>query len=612
VGSDLYRVTALSKKATSVSLEVEVVHPDAMYLPEDPSFALMLLHEATGVGDPLAGEVSFNDTLDEGWMKQYAKGFIRAVKVSGVKNAPPKAAVRDGEHAYWKKRDWMHGRFDITVSDPQWIAHIEKGKGWDSRAFSLIADYDDCEPIEFGASTNAASDDDPIVWVPREVYVDHDQIDDSVPALLPMPAYAASAYAPKDKLLEAQANAVALRDWIGKPALVTNSWSTEMGVVVGVVADARVRLVTYSAGSRGSCTQDIVWIAEPVLKAGRRGTRLDQKKILDECPITTAAGSKSGTSLELAIRIPPGTTHPVSIASETDVLDVLVKQLFGSFRSWDRPAALSNALDADLAAHDMEGAHRVEEILPWVATKYITSWSLDMPERPAVTLGSSAETREILEAPWPTATLRATVSDARWLDHFDVAKPVVLRTYPMAKPSAPPPPSVAPVYPRPDARIVLVTDAKVWIGERFGSSWKLRTGARMRDKRDEKTYKLDSPEKAQAALEKAAAAQRKAKFHDAPSNDDASAILWRRLGLEIDDSSGRCIVTKATEKSSALGAGDLTFFRPKDLIERLDETHCFTIEELAAALDGRGKGATFYLHVQRPAARIGTGVLFRL
>lgn len=81
MGSDLYNVEAISKRARQVTLRVQCIHPDVVYSANsDAGFALMLLYEAVPYNGeaPLTSEVSFDDTLSEAWMREYARGFVRA------------------------------------------------------------------------------------------------------------------------------------------------------------------------------------------------------------------------------------------------------------------------------------------------------------------------------------------------------------------------------------------------------------------------------------------------------------------------------------------------------------------------------------------------------
>ena len=82
MGSDLYRVKVAAKQDRTVTLRVEVVHPDSNYISDNESFALMLLLEGTSgtQGAPLSQEMSFQDSLDRGWVELYTLGFIEKVE----------------------------------------------------------------------------------------------------------------------------------------------------------------------------------------------------------------------------------------------------------------------------------------------------------------------------------------------------------------------------------------------------------------------------------------------------------------------------------------------------------------------------------------------------
>jgi|GEM_PF-3290861 len=575
MGSDLYRVTTLAKSDRAISLAIVVVHPDAIYIPADPSFALMVLHEAAEQGDALAGEVSFDDTLDTTWVKHYAKGFIRTVKVSGI----------------IKKRTSMRGRMDITVSDPAWIAHIKKGDGWDSRAFALIGSYDDHALITPG-SKGVATDEDGFVWVPRECFMDFTNVSDDMPALLEMPAYAPSAYAATERV-EKPSRKV-LQSWLGRAAIVDGTH----GSVSGVTRDS-VTLARFDQGSRGFSTEQASWIARPQLTSGRRGTKLAYERVLAQAAITATIGKKSGTSLELALRMPPD-QRKVPIASETDVLHLLARATIEDDQF--RPSPLAKALEADLEAHELEGTHRLEEIYPFIAKAYVASVEIDRPKR----VKASKDMHALLAGPWPTATVRIVVTDKKWIAHWDSEQTVVVPEHPFPKPKAAPKRAPAPVHDVADARVVLHGDGKVWIAERTGASWTARWGKTTRKDRQTKTYQLASPEKAQAQLDKTAATKIREGYKRAPS--DAAEIVWKRLGLAFDDASGVCIVTKAAPTATKLEIIDTIWYKPKDHVEAINNVHVSTVEEIAYVLGSAKKGAPTFLDSFRPASRTSTKV----
>ena len=124
MGSDSYYVEVRSREGARVVLDVRVVHPDAFQLPDDPSFALMLLREGAKDTDSLGLDVSVDDTMDSGWLRRWARGFIRSVEVK-VRNEPPPEAEADHHHPYWENSDgWMAGRYEIEATHVDWVGHL--------------------------------------------------------------------------------------------------------------------------------------------------------------------------------------------------------------------------------------------------------------------------------------------------------------------------------------------------------------------------------------------------------------------------------------------------------------------------------------------------------
>ncbi|MCY1013679.1 hypothetical protein OV079_50760 [Nannocystis pusilla] len=159
MGSDLYRVKVVSKKAATAVFDVKVIHPDISTIPEDRSFALMLLREAAK-DSLLAREVATADKTDKTWLKKYASGFIPSVALKCTGNSAKR------------------GRLTVTVSDPAWIDHVKPGESFDTAAFQRIDKYDRHPPIlaTKGAAeppgVDGAALDDGFLWVPREAFGD--------------------------------------------------------------------------------------------------------------------------------------------------------------------------------------------------------------------------------------------------------------------------------------------------------------------------------------------------------------------------------------------------------------------------------------------------------
>jgi hypothetical protein len=630
MGSDLYDVRALSRTANTLVLEVQVVHPDAMQIPADRSFALMMLRDTAEKGDALYREVAFEHTLDEVWVEQYAAGFISDVQVTDVTGEPPKEALEGSHHDYWDHPDgWMRGRLHVTVTDPAWIAHIRPGATWPSRAFQLVGSdsYEEHAPILPGGAAGPAEVEGAFVWVPRDTVIELAPPD--IPALFEVPAYAPTAYAVVQVMKRGAIDTERLRAWIGKPVCVEGDYGEHVGALVAIAGSTTAVVASCQEGSYGVNQIEPVSIGLLKPVAGRRGAKLGYDDILRLTQITAVSAVKRGATLEVRLRIPPdGRSLPVR--TETDVLGLLFAPL--KYKGWEpgapslyhqhfRPSALSRALEQDLAARDMEGAHRVEEILPEIAKRYVASFVIDPPAAtPLPRLGTMthAEAREALAAPWPTATLRVQVSDEKWLEHFDLRTPLIVRQSPLPAPREPQP-RPAPVAPAPpDDRAVLWTGDKIWMAERRGATWTARWGKRSNSSRHTKDHAAASVEKAKAAFDKAVTAKVEDGYRRAPATAAAAAIVKLRLGLALDDTSGKVVVTMAGPPCENVDVmGELWCRRGDEVVgimpvETRDDTRVTVIEEVAIAIEPVAPGEQIYVHCNRPSSRSGSSPLVNI
>lgn len=637
MGSDLYDVRAISRTENTVVLDVQVVHPDAMQIPADRSFALMMLRDTAEKGDALYREVAFDETLDEVWVEKYAAGFISNVKVTDVTGEPPKAALEgtgSSHHEYWDHPDkWMRGRLHITVTHPAWIAHIKASATWSSRAFQLVGSdgYDEHPPIAPGSPAGPAEVEGAFVWVPRDLVLDY--VPPDCPALFEVPAYAETAYSTVQVMKKGAIDLERLRAWIGKAVRVEGDYGDRIGALVAIEDATTLHVTSCAQGSYGGfgyVDPKSIGLLKPI--AGRRGARLEYRTILQWTPITAISAVKQGKTVEVRVRIPPD-GRALPIETETDVLGLLFTPL--KYKSYDepgasslyhqqfKPSALSRALQEDLAARDMEGAHRVEKILPEIAKRYVASFAIDLPPAPPpprLDEMTHAEAREALAAPWPTATVRVQVSDEKWLEHFEIKTPLILHHAPRPAPREPQPRPAPVVVPPPDDRAVLWTGDKIWIAERRGTTWTARWGKRDReaDQRQTKDHPAASAEKAKAAFDKAVAAKMKDGYRRAPATADAAAIVKRRLGLELDDTSGKIVVTKPGPPCENVDIHGVLWCRRGDEvggIARLKpraDPRFSVIEEIAIAIEPIPPGEEIFVNCSRPASGSGTGLFVKI
>jgi hypothetical protein len=130
--SELFKVDVAELSGTHIKLNLETVHPHAGPFGTDDVFALRLLHnqafdfdehlnyEATS---PLGEAVTYDQQEDTEWARENASRFIASVKVE-PSDLP--SQVPTGTTAV----------YDIEVTDPKWLEHLEAGQTWDSAAYS--------------------------------------------------------------------------------------------------------------------------------------------------------------------------------------------------------------------------------------------------------------------------------------------------------------------------------------------------------------------------------------------------------------------------------------------------------------------------------------------
>ncbi|MCY0994907.1 hypothetical protein OV203_47710 [Nannocystis sp. ILAH1] len=616
MGSDLYRVKVVSKKATTAVFDVKVIHPDISTIPEDRSFALMILREAAN-DSLLARELTTRDKTDRVWLKKYASGFIQSVALTPTGNSAKR------------------GRLTITVSDPAWLDHMAPGESFDTAAFQRIDKYDRHPPILLttGAAGPPEVDDsdlddgDGFLWVPREAYGDVRMVK-PLPPFVQVPAYSLSAYEVVDEL-SGKLAPKRLQAWHGKAVRVMASGRPQEGAL-GLLKGSADKFALLSLQGWG--WSKVEAIGRLRLKPGRRGTKASYAEVLERVRISAALVKKRGDTLELTCRLPPD-GRKVPFASESDVLALLAGPLeFDFFRQgFKTKAPLGDALTRDLREQSL-GTD--EDLYPAVARAYVASFTVEGATKPKKKLTAAAldaltppAALAALSAAWPTFTLRIKVTDPKWIAHVDdelpmfaddtvLAKPATLAEQKAAKEKAAKAKArakKAPSKPAPKRAILWLkkgTSDKVWIASQDGATWKAQYGRRVLPDREEKVYELASEEKASAAFTKAVEAKKRAGYRVAPAYDAAAELLWKRLGLAFDDSSGVPVVTKvgppasaATHFETGFKAGDTIYaarHRGMGAPYRLR-----TIEELAVVVESRRAGEDVLLETSRKLGKSG-------
>lgn len=169
--SALWSAKVVAKDGHRVTVQVRVIHPDSGEFSDAKKFAFRLIYDLAycyGPGlvreacGPLGEAVQLEQTFDGAFLDGIVDRFIERVAVRDVRNAPldvealreridrelsARGVRRDGGAAWseaWQERwdaFWCDparlpaATYEIDVTDPRWIAHLELGSQWESAAY---------------------------------------------------------------------------------------------------------------------------------------------------------------------------------------------------------------------------------------------------------------------------------------------------------------------------------------------------------------------------------------------------------------------------------------------------------------------------------------------
>lgn len=463
MGSDLYRIKVAGKQDRTVTLRIEVVHPDSNYLSDNASFALMLLHEGTrGTQNaPLAQEISFEDTLDRGWLERYTRGFVERVEKK----------VESGSPEGQSSAEWLKGTITITATDPAWISHLAVGAEFDSRAFDVASELDDCAPIRPGQVDPNAPVPAAFLAAPGALWEDS-----GLPAVVRIAAYSASAYR-SPKLRKGTFQAADLKDLDGQVVVYQGPYDESLQVGTLSLQGDSVRLFTAGDGSYGSSSaspfEGTVGLAE-LIPGKRLGSRLKVSSLLRNLKPELRSVTVEGDSAAFRIGVPPGCESFAS-PSEAQLLalgfQLLVKPL-GVEQDAQRllaPSPLSWTIEREVLrlfpAEQRQISQYIDEKMVPVGDTLPDEGSLanklarGFVTNAAIASGAAvaageldgldeAAQRKVLGAPWPELVVKVTPVHAAYLQHLGQAlTPSTLpQWFGEAEPweGAPPAPATAP------------------------------------------------------------------------------------------------------------------------------------------------------------------------
>lgn len=149
--SAMFEVHVLDKdeKKGTVTFELIIINPAQRSFYNTKSFALLLLldslHSSSVSNPSLFNEIPRDKILDVDLnvIRKKESSIIKKVDVVTVENFPvtaPLDSMTDEEQTeFWSdKKNLPRAILSVTVKDPAFISHLQKGQRWESGAFNVI------------------------------------------------------------------------------------------------------------------------------------------------------------------------------------------------------------------------------------------------------------------------------------------------------------------------------------------------------------------------------------------------------------------------------------------------------------------------------------------
>ena len=143
MATDLFHVKVSEVSDTRTVLTLQIITGEQPDFYSGKSFALMLLYDPIvdeKVSDaPLGREVSFDETMNREWLFDHVDEYIQSAVLEEVRNQPVTADLKamspKQRRDFYRSNRAPSARFEIIVTQPEWLAHLRKGMEWDSAAF---------------------------------------------------------------------------------------------------------------------------------------------------------------------------------------------------------------------------------------------------------------------------------------------------------------------------------------------------------------------------------------------------------------------------------------------------------------------------------------------
>jgi hypothetical protein len=142
----LFHVTVGTIAGNDVVFQLRIITGEQPDFYTGRAFALMLLYDPIvkqNISDaPLARHVSAQHITDVAWLHEHVDEYIDEAVLTTVDNHPVTADLErmspKQRREFFQSNQAPTGTFEITVTNPEWKAHLRPGMEWESAAYDAF------------------------------------------------------------------------------------------------------------------------------------------------------------------------------------------------------------------------------------------------------------------------------------------------------------------------------------------------------------------------------------------------------------------------------------------------------------------------------------------
>ncbi|MFC3157974.1 hypothetical protein SAMN05443633_104317 [Chryseobacterium arachidis] len=143
------KVKSIDAENKIVVLDLDTIHPDAMYFSNNLAFALRLIHDAALGDSPIAKSFDAYCLFDKNWLKDNTKGYISKCELDEVRAPEVTEIMNDGKESYWRgETSHAHATMTIHFTSHWWMKHLNPKSNWKCTAYPADVDFIDRAPID--------------------------------------------------------------------------------------------------------------------------------------------------------------------------------------------------------------------------------------------------------------------------------------------------------------------------------------------------------------------------------------------------------------------------------------------------------------------------------